>query len=64
VQHVDGTFNAKTRGELLNWLSEDVDAGECKILSNARCLSEGVDVPALDAIMFLQAQALCPSDEG
>lgn len=53
VKHVDGTFNAKTRGELLHWLSDDVEAGECKILSNARCLSEGVDVPALDAIMFL-----------
>lgn len=53
VKHVDGTFNAKTRGELLHWLSEDVETGECKILSNARCLSEGVDVPALDAIMFL-----------
>lgn len=53
VQHVDGTFNAKTRGELLHWLSDDVEAGQCKILSNARCLSEGVDVPALDAIMFL-----------
>lgn len=53
VQHVDGTFNAKTRGELLNWLSDDVDDHHCKILSNARCLSEGVDVPALDAIMFL-----------
>jgi len=53
VQHVDGTFNAKTRGELLNWLSDDVDDHHCKILSNARCLSEGVDVPALDAILFL-----------
>jgi len=53
VEHVDGTFNAKTRGELLNWLSDDVNDHHCKILSNARCLSEGVDVPALDAIMFL-----------
>ncbi|WP_298168955.1 type ISP restriction/modification enzyme [Novosphingobium sp.] len=53
VEHVDGTFNAKTRGELLHWLGDDVDAGECRILSNARCLSEGVDVPSLDAIMFL-----------
>jgi len=25
----------------------------CRILSNARCLSEGVDVPALDAVIFL-----------
>jgi predicted helicase len=27
--------------------------GTCRILTNARCLSEGVDVPALDAVMFL-----------
>lgn len=53
VEHVDGTFNAKTRGELLHWLGDDVDEGDCRILSNARCLSEGVDVPSLDAIMFL-----------
>ncbi|WP_353200018.1 type ISP restriction/modification enzyme [Sandarakinorhabdus sp.] len=53
VEHVDGTFNAKTRGELLHWLGDDVEDGECRILSNARCLSEGVDVPSLDAIMFL-----------
>jgi predicted helicase len=53
VKHVDGTYNAKTRGELLHWLSDDVDKNTCKILSNARCLSEGVDVPTLDAIMFL-----------
>jgi predicted helicase len=53
IQHVDGTFNAKTRGELLDWLKAEPDANTCRILTNARCLSEGVDVPALDAIMFL-----------
>ncbi len=53
VEHVDGTFNAKTRGELLHWLGDDVEQNQCKILSNARCLSEGVDVPSLDAILFL-----------
>ncbi|WP_063308266.1 type ISP restriction/modification enzyme [Pseudovibrio sp. Ad46] len=51
--HVDGTFNAKERGELLSWLKADAEANNCRILSNARCLSEGVDVPSLDAIMFL-----------
>lgn len=51
--HVDGTFNAKTRTNLLQWLKDDTDGDTCRILSNARCLSEGVDVPALDAIMFL-----------
>jgi predicted helicase len=53
VEHVDGTFNAKTRGELLHWLSDDVQHNSCKILSNARCLSEGVDVASLDAVLFL-----------
>ena len=53
VEHVDGTFNAKTRGKLLKWLEQDARGNTCHVLSNARCLSEGVDVPALDAIMFL-----------
>jgi predicted helicase len=53
VKHVDGTFNAKTRGELLDWLKAEPEPDTCRILTNARCLSEGVDVPSLDAIMFL-----------
>ncbi|WP_156520372.1 type ISP restriction/modification enzyme, partial [Rhodococcus sp. EPR-157] len=35
------------------WLKAPIPEGECRILTNARCLSEGVDVPALDAVMFL-----------
>lgn len=53
IEHVDGTFNAKQRGLLLDWLKSDAGDDVCRILTNARCLSEGVDVPALDAIMFL-----------
>lgn len=53
VQHVDGTMNALQRAELLAWLKAPIPEGECRILSNARCLSEGVDVPALDAVLFL-----------
>jgi predicted helicase len=53
IEHVDGTFNAKERGRLLDWLKADAGDHTCRILTNARCLSEGVDVPALDAIMFL-----------
>ena len=53
VEHVDGTFNAKRRGALLDWLKADAGEQTCRVLTNARCLSEGVDVPALDAIMFL-----------
>ena len=26
---------------------------ECRMLTNARCLSEGVDVPSLDAVVFV-----------
>ena len=52
VQHVDGTFNSLDRTRLLSWLSDGSDDG-CRILSNARCLTEGVDVPALDAVLFM-----------
>ena len=53
VHHVDGTFNALKRNEELTWLKAEPKANECRILTNARCLSEGVDVPALDAVLFL-----------
>ncbi len=52
VRHVDGTFNSLDRTRLLSWLSEGSDDC-CRILSNARCLTEGVDVPALDAVLFM-----------
>ncbi|MDP6642554.1 MAG: helicase-related protein, partial [Rhodospirillales bacterium] len=51
--HVDGTFNAEQRNEKLGWLKADEDKNICRVLTNVRCLSEGVDVPSLDAIMFL-----------
>ena len=53
VDHVDGTQNALYRAERLAWLRQEPEAGVCRILSNARCLTEGIDVPALDAILFL-----------
>lgn len=55
VDHVDGTFNALLRNEKLDWLKATPPdpEGVCRILSNARCLSEGVDIPALDAVLFL-----------
>lgn len=52
VEHVDGTMGARQRGAALDWLNSP-PGGACHILSNARCLSEGVDVPSLDAILFL-----------
>lgn len=53
VQHVDGTMDMANRKDKLAWLA-DTSEERCHILSNVRCLSEGVDVPNLDAIMFLQ----------
>ena len=54
AKHVDGTFNAVRRGERLAWLDSVQPADRvCHILSNARCLAEGVDVPDLDAILFM-----------
>ncbi|UNE54779.1 DEAD/DEAH box helicase [Bartonella machadoae] len=53
VQHIDGKDGAKKRTELLDWLEDDAGENTCRILTNVRCLSEGVDVPALDAVMFL-----------
>lgn len=53
VRHIDGSFNASAREEMLNWLKADAGDETCRILTNAKVLSEGVDVPALDAIMFM-----------
>ena len=53
ANHVDGSMNASIKEEKLNWLKAEADADTCRILSNVRCLSEGVDVPALDAVLFL-----------
>jgi len=54
VRHIDGKKNALARRREMRWLAEsEGDRGVCRILSNARCLSEGVDVPALDGVVFL-----------
>ena len=56
-KHIDGGMNALERENLLSWLKQDSEnERECKILTNARCLSEGVDVPTLDAVLFLSAK--------
>ena len=53
VRHVDGTQNAPERAEHLAWLKQEPGENICRILTNARCLTEGIDVPALDAILFM-----------
>lgn len=55
-KHMDGTMSAPTRDEMLGWVKSPTEGNECRILTNVRVLSEGVDVPSLDAVMFLSAK--------
>ncbi len=55
-RHIDGTMTAPIRDELLGWLKAPIEGNECRVLTNVRCLSEGVDVPSLDAVLFLSAR--------
>lgn len=54
IEHADGSMNALQKNEKISWLKADVPDRTCRILSNARFLTEGVDVPDLDAVMFLK----------
>ena len=49
-------MNASEKAAKINWLKAEAEPNTCRILSNVRCLSEGVDVPALDAVLFLTAR--------
>ncbi|EJB24080.1 helicase [Helicobacter pylori NQ4216] len=56
IDHIDGTMNCKERLEKLENLNT-FEPNTCKVLSNARCLSEGVDVPALDSVIFFDGKS-------
>ncbi len=57
VAHIDGTMNSINRNKKLHWLKNTtIDGNICRVLSNVRCLSEGVDVPTLDAVLFLSSK--------
>ncbi|WP_425251178.1 DEAD/DEAH box helicase family protein [Helicobacter pylori] len=56
IDHVDGTMNCKERLDKLENLNA-FEPNTCKVLSNARCLSEGVDVPALDSVIFFDGRS-------
>ena len=53
ARHVDGEMGALARNDALAWLKAEGGPGACHLLTNVRCLSEGVDVPSLDAVLFL-----------
>ena len=55
--HVDGTMGAAERARHLSWLNDvSSESSDCHILTNVRCLSEGVDVPSLDSVIFLSSR--------
>ncbi len=57
ADHIDGSMGASERADKLSWLKDvSPDSSDCHILCNVKCLSEGVDVPSLDAVMFLSAK--------
>ncbi|MBD5215731.1 MAG: DEAD/DEAH box helicase [Bacteroidales bacterium] len=57
ARHIDGSMNSQERNAQLAWLAEDnIAENECRVLTNVRCLSEGIDVPALDAVLFLSSR--------
>lgn len=57
TRHIDGSMNSQERNGILQWLAEEPDnERECRVVTNVRCLSEGVDVPSLDAVLFLSAR--------
>lgn len=56
AMHMDGTMAAPQRDQMLSWLKEETPGNECRIITNVRVLSEGVDVPSLDSVLFLSAR--------
>ena len=55
-EHVSGEMPTIVRRQKLQRLKA-VGEDEVGLLSNARCLSEGVDVPALDCVAFIDARS-------
>jgi len=52
IRHIDGSTPAIERKRLLSWLGEDTY--QERFLINAKVLTEGIDVPALDLIAFFR----------
>ena len=51
AEHIDGHMKLPVRDEAMDRLAAQRDKG-FHLVSNARCLSEGIDVPVLDAVVF------------
>ena len=54
AQHLDGTASAFDRGVELRKLAEAGTDQCARVVCNAKLLTEGVDVPSLDAVVFME----------
>jgi len=53
LDHINGRMSSSERKEKLDYFK----ASEYGIISNARCLTEGVDVPAIDSVYFVNPKS-------
>ena len=54
VKHLDGSFSAFQRNKALRELRRSDDDGTARVLCNVKLFGEGVDVPSLDAVVFME----------
>ena len=53
ARHLDGSASALKRNQELRSLAQSDRDGECRVVCNVKLFTEGVDVPQLDAVAFL-----------
>ena len=53
ARHLDASASALQRNQELRALAQADRDGECRIVCNVKLFTEGVDVPSLDAVAFL-----------
>ena len=53
AKHLDGTNTALTRNQERRWLNDAPKKDQARLICNVKVFSEGVDVPALEAVAFL-----------
>ena len=53
ARHLDGKSTALQRNQERRWLNDAPHKSQARMICNVKVFSEGVDVPALDAVAFL-----------
>ena len=53
AKHLDGTNTALKRNQERRWLNDAPKKNQARMICNVKVFSEGVDVPALEAVSFL-----------